>query len=84
MRELAERLRFGTGLLARRGAKPEPTDGIASSPPTPERMQEILAKIRGAPKYGAGVDCTPNRSYNNEVAVRCTHAVVHMHRRHRP
>ena len=45
---------------------------------TPERLKEIEAAIRHAPKYGAGVDQTVGGVYDNSLAVRYTHLITEM------
>jgi len=43
-----------------------------------ERLQTIIEDIRLAPKYGAGVDQTPDGIFNNAEAVRYTHVLTKM------
>jgi pyruvate-formate lyase len=43
---------------------------------TPERLIEIREQIRLAPKYGAGIDETPNGTYNNALAVKYTNLLT--------
>lgn len=43
-----------------------------------QRMEEIVEMIRLAPKYGAGVDQTPDGEYNNATAVKYTHLLTKM------
>ena len=45
---------------------------------TPERMREIREMIRLSPKYGAGVDQTPDGIYDNSLAVHYTRLVTRM------
>ncbi len=45
---------------------------------SPERMQEIREMIRLAPKYGAGIDQTPDGTYDNSLAVRYTRLITRM------
>ncbi len=44
----------------------------------PERLREIKEQIRLAPKYGAGIDETPNGTYNNALAVKYTNLLTEM------
>ncbi len=45
---------------------------------TPERLRDIVEKIRLAPKYGAGVDQSPGGTFENTLAVRYTHLITEM------
>jgi len=44
----------------------------------PQRLEECKQLIRLAPKYGAGVDETPGRVFNNALAVKYTHLLTEM------
>ena len=43
-----------------------------------QRIKQIRDMIKHAPKYGAGVDCTPDGLYDNSVAVKYTHLLTEM------
>ena len=53
---------------------------VASDGPrlSPERLDEIVAEIRRAPKYGAGVEQRPDSPLDNRLAVRYTHLLTEM------
>jgi len=45
---------------------------------SPERLTQIVAEIRRAPKYGAGVEQRPDSPLDNRLAVRYTHLLTEM------